>query len=268
MPTAALKLTTNLQDVRQCKRNGGCQKDCSWDRTDSTRLPWNPDGAYGGWGGHEHHGTKSGIERPPVVFVHGNQRDACDWETHVDFLRERGFSGDELWAITFRDGTPTHDEMATQLESFVTEVQEQTGTDEVQIIAHSLGVTGVRYWMEREDRYDSVATFVSLAGANHGQALSYWSQVMGVDKGVAEPSDFLRTDYDSIPDHPLSELNEDETPGDVDYYTIWGTRDPLFLFHEQSPQLEGAEENLALDTDHDGVRASTESKQHIHHWLS
>lgn len=267
--TVPLRLVSGQANIHRCKRNDGCQKNCSWSRTDAARLPWRPDGQYGGWGGHRYHETNRGIDRPPVVFVHGNQRDACDWDGYADFLGERGFGGDELWAISFRDGTPTHDEMATQLESFVTEVRDRTGAERVHVVAHSLGVTGTRYWMEREDRYDSVDTFVGLAGANHGQALSAWCKMAGIDHGVGRSSGFLRADYDTISDHPLAELNEgDETPGDVRYYTIRGTRDPLYWQNEQSPELDGAEQNVALQTDHDGVRTDLESKRRIYRWLA
>lgn len=245
-----MQVTSYLQRFGRCKRNGGCQEGCSWNRTDGERLPWDPNGRYGGWGGHQYHRTEPGIEGPPVVFVHGNQRDACDWDEYAEFFRERGFGGDELWAITFRDGTPTHDEMVTQLESFVTEVLERTEAEQVRIVAHSLGVTGARYWMDREERYDSVATFVGLAGPNHGQALSYGS-------------------CDTLLGHPPADLNDgDETPGDVTYYTIRGTNDALFWQCERSPELSGAEENLALRTDHDGVRTGLESKERIYRWFT
>ena len=57
-----------------------------------------------------------------MVFVHGNQRDACDWTDHAGFFLRRGYPGDGLWAITFREGTPTHGSMAAQLEDFVRRV--------------------------------------------------------------------------------------------------------------------------------------------------
>jgi hypothetical protein len=80
-------------------------------------------------------------------------------------------------------------------------------------------------------------------------------------------SPFLRADYESFDDHPLARLNEDETPGDVDYYTLRGTEDPLFWRCPESPALEGAT-NVALTTDHDGVRTARRAKELVFEWVS
>jgi triacylglycerol lipase len=260
------KLTSNLMGLRRCRRNGGCRVDCEHDRRGDRRLPWETD-AYGGWGGHEYHGTEPGTDRTPVVFVHGNQRDACDWEAHSEFFRERGYGGDALWAITFGSGSPSHDEMAAQLDAFVANVRDHTGASSVAVVGHSLGVTGTRYWLHREDRYDWVETVVGLAGANHGTVLSSMAAKTGLTSGTYKMSHFLREDYDELSDHPLAELNTDETPGDIDYYTIRGTEDPLFWNCLESPALEGAT-NIAVTADHDGVRSSLLSQERIFEWCS
>jgi pimeloyl-ACP methyl ester carboxylesterase len=253
--------------LREARRNGGCAEACDRQRSDGSRLPWNTGGLYGGWGGHEHHGTAPGAERPPVVFVHGNQRDACDWESHAEFFLRRGYRGDELWAVTFSDGSPSHREMAATLDDFVSRVRDHAGVDEVAVVAHSLGVTGVRWWLAEYDRHDHVAAFVGLAGANHGTVLTTWAADAGMRDGTYKMSPFLRADYESFDDHPLARLNEDETPGDVDYYTLRGTEDPLFWRCPESPALEGAT-NVALTTDHDGVRTARRAKELVFEWVS
>ena len=163
---------------------------CDVDRTDDRYLPWSTDGLYGGWGGHEYHVTEPGLKggENPVVFVHGNTRDACDFAEHATRFLDRGYGGDQLWSITFRQSTSTHAEMARQLEDFVSNVRSQTGADSVDVIAHSLGVTGARFWLSdlrpylgrwpsvlldpehpaAEPKFDVVNTFIGLAGANKG----------------------------------------------------------------------------------------------------
>jgi len=123
---------------------GGTQ--CDVDRTDDRYLPFDTDGAYGGRGGHEYHATGPGLRggENPVVFVHGNTHDACDWSDHATRFLDRGYGGDQLWSVTFESSNPTHDEMARQLEAFVTNVLEYTGADTVDLVGHGLGVTGVR----------------------------------------------------------------------------------------------------------------------------
>lgn len=262
-----VRILSNLRTVQHCRRHDGCHYECSHERKSGARLPWDTGGSYGGWGGHEHHGTDSGVERTPIVFVHGNQRDACDFEEYGLFFRQRSYLGDELWAITFAEASPSHEEMCNQLESFVGRVREYTGADRVQVVAHSLGVTGVRYWLDRLDRYDWVDAFVGLAGANHGMVLSSICADVGLTYQTYRSSEFLRADYRSFPDHPLAKLNEEETPGDLDYYTVRGIKDPLFWNCERSPELDGAT-NVALHTDHDGVRTSLRTKEHVFEWLS
>lgn len=161
-------LRSNLRGLRRARRHGGCAVACERDRVDDSRLPWDSGGLYGGWGGHEYHGTAAGTERTPVVFVHGNQRDACDWEAHAEFSLKRRYRGDELWALSFRDGSPSHPEMAATLEVFVDRVRRETGADEVALVGHSLGVTGIRWWLSEYDAYDRVETVVGLAGPTTG----------------------------------------------------------------------------------------------------
>ncbi|WP_254545775.1 esterase/lipase family protein [Halomarina pelagica] len=246
----------------------GCRVGCDYGRTDDDRLPWDAGGRYGGWGGHEHFGTAPGASRPPVVFVHGNGRDACDWNPHAEYFLDNGYRGDELWAITFSEATTGHRAMVEQLQAFVSRVLAYTGRDEVALVAHSLGVTGARWWLRSYDGHERVETFVGLAGANHGLRLGTLCCRLGTTAGPLSVCRVLRDDYERHADHPLSALNADETPGDVAYYTIRGTDDDLFWGCRESPALAGARENLALRTDHEGVRASPEAIERVYDWVA
>ena len=244
---------------------GGDADSCDVERTSDDRLPFDTEGDYGGWGGHAYHETDEGSDEPPVVFVHGNTDDACAFDPHADAFLDGEFSGDDLWAITFREETTTHSEMVDQLEGFVTQVLDEVGGERVSIVAHSLGVTGARLWMDEADRIDDVETFVGLAGANHGT----WVCGPGCRAlpGPGEPCQFISPAC-AEPDGPLYDLNTpDETPGDVDYYTIRGGRDGFFLHDRESPALDGGE-NVDLEgTDHDGVRENEASIRLVAEWL-
>ncbi len=264
IPWAILR---SLRRLRDAKRRGGCAVGCAFERTDDSRLPWSTNGAYGGWGGHGYHGTQTDSDRRPVIFVHGNQRDACDWEAHAEFFLQRGYAGDDLWAISFKEGTSSHESMAEQLDAFIGEIQAQTGKKTVDVVGHSLGVTGLRYWLVSRSRFEWVNTFVGLAGANHGTVLCTWCSDAGINGGPYSSSEFLRADYETIPNHPLSVLNINETPGDIEYYTLRGTDDNLFWRCQDSPILDGAT-NVLLETDHDGVRADQTAMERIYQWVS
>jgi triacylglycerol esterase/lipase EstA (alpha/beta hydrolase family) len=263
-----------LRRIRHNRRNGGCAIGCDRDRTDDSRLPWSTDGAYGGWGGRAFHGVDAPAKAPgaegeptPIVFVHGLQRDACDWQAHAEFFLERGYGGDDLWAITFREGASTHPEMADQLDDFVGRVREHTGSDTVAVVGHSLGVTGTRFWLAARGRYEWVETVVGLAGPNHGTVFNTWCVEAGLDGEDYRVSPFLRADYDEYEDHPLAWLNRVETPGDVEYYTVRGADDALYWRCPESPELEGAT-NVVLETGHDGVRTARATKEYLFEWLT
>jgi triacylglycerol lipase len=264
-PITATKAAVHAFHFQGTVLNNGCKHGCRWRRADSSRLPWDPDLGYGGWGGTTRMPC-TGVERTPVVFVHGNQRDACDWERHRAYFRNRGYSDDELWAITFAQATPTHDEIAAQLEDFVENVRTYTNSQQVTLVTHSLGVTGARHWLSTADRFDWIEAFVGISGANHGVDSARLCCRLGINRGPYRTSQFLRSDYETREDHPLRRLNEDETPGDVRYYTIRGTEDILFRDHPDSPALEGADENLILPTDHDGTRDDPVAIEAMHDW--
>ena len=205
--------------------------------------------------------------RTPVVFLHGNGVDASCWDRAITHFRKRGYGMDDLWAIEFGPSTTSHQEMARQIDAYIESILEHTGADAVDIVAHSLGVTGARWWLHTYDTYDLVNTFVAIAGANHGLTTATWVDWLGLSYGPWSPSGFLRADYEHIEGHPLNDLNEDETPGDVGYYTIRGTRDELFTLDPGSPRLEGAERNVVLDEGHGGLLTSGTTLALLASWL-
>jgi pimeloyl-ACP methyl ester carboxylesterase len=237
--------------------------ECAGSRTNDDDLPFDTDGRYGGWGGHEFHGT----DQNPVVFVHGNTRDACDFLKHAEEFRSRGYLGDALWSVTFREETSTHPEMRDQLEGFVGDVLSYTGASTVDVVAHSLGVTGARFWLAEFDRYDTVEAFVGLAGANHGTETC---PTCTAYPGTGEPCQFISPMCAETPGEPLYELNHpDETPGSTVYYTVRGTADAFYPVRTDSPRLEGAERNVVLEgATHDEVRESATSVDLQYEWTT
>lgn len=232
------------------------------------KLPWSNDIGYSGVGGSEYHSTETGVENTPIVFVHGNTGDSSHWDEHMEYLIDEGYRGDELWSITFKRPTSTHDEMSNQLEHFVENVLEYTDSERISIVSHSLGVTGSRYWMYDKERKENVESVVCLAGANHGISACKYIDEYNMDFGVARPAGFIRSDYDRITGHPLSEMNANALDDDIKYYTLRGKKDRLFQpIDSKSPVLEDAEENLVINKDHSGVRTSSEAKRLVGNWL-
>lgn len=240
---------------------------CPRDRTDDTALPFDSNGEYGGWGGHAYHETDAGLRERPVVFVHGNGRDACDFDEHAAYFAKRGYMGDALWSITFERETATHEEMADQLDSFIVQVREYTDAGRVDLVGHSLGVTGLRYWLSDRERYEWASSLIGLAGANHGT----WTCGPGCAAGLGTTRicDFLSHVCADTPGRTLYELNHpEETPESVEYYTIRGTADEFFRTRPESPELNGAENVAIEDADHDEIRTSEKTKELLFEWLS
>lgn len=204
-----------------------------------------------------------------IILVHGNSRDATDWDQHFEYFSDRDISGDEIWAISFDHSKYTHYYLAQQLENFVGTVLDLTELDEISIISHSLGVTVSRYWMYTFERYDTVDTFIGIAGANHGSSLCPPKSVSRFfsDSSKYKPCESLTNN--SITPTFIDRLNDKagETPEDVNYYTIRGSKDKFFINCIDSPKLEGAEENILLYEDHEGARESKDSLEHQYNWI-
>ncbi|MDQ6746809.1 MAG: lipase family protein [Candidatus Dormibacteraeota bacterium] len=226
----------------------------------------------GGWGGARKLAPRRHV---PVIFVHGNQADAENWFLVADRFKElAGYSDQEMYALSYNGlenayaGIPTQsqpsqrstdywsanpsalccsggkgasdDPNVPDLYNFVRAVQAYTGSDQVDIVAHSLGVTITRKMLlvHPELRPDVVAA-VMIAGANHGTTVCRGLEAtyFGCDE-IAPGTAWLKT------------LNAaGEAPGPTRWMTVYNgadNADPFFmatpgLFDDrQSPHLDGA----------------------------
>lgn len=147
-------------------------------------------------------GAAGPVMRTPVIFLHGNNDTpfptACNPYGRVQalaqFLADNGYSTSELWGLGYegdqcdlagdqtRRSSIAHTNAANvpDLRRFVRAVLAFTGVKEVDIVAHSLGVTIAREWMRQDDAYRQVRRLVAIDGPNHGiincspNAANYW----------------------------------------------------------------------------------------------
>lgn len=209
------------------------------------------------------------LHHTPVVFVHGNQADAQNWlDVMLQFAASAGYTMQEMYAISYNGlgnyygGTPlqlvpssldrdyltqnpqtlnngghgsANDDEVPDLCRFVEAVQWYTGSPQIDVVAHSLGVTIARRFMEL---YPSLArdvvAFVGIAGANHGTT---------VCRG-AEHSYYGCNEI--APGSPwLAELNaHGETYPPTHWMTVYdgALGDPFYVGPDApSPRLEGAD---------------------------
>jgi pimeloyl-ACP methyl ester carboxylesterase len=156
----------------------------------------------GGLGGIHKHAR---LRHTPVIFVHGNQADAQNWlATMLQFQRLAGYSMQEMYAISYNGlgnfyaGAPTaqptspdedyfrqnpagfgngghgaaNDDEVPDLCRFIEAVQAYTGSRQVDLVTHSLGVTiGRKLVMDYPALGKDIRAFVAIAGANHGTSV-------------------------------------------------------------------------------------------------
>ena len=135
-------------------------------------------------------GAAGPIVRTPVIFLHGNNDTpfptACNPFGRIhDFAQafaDQGYALSELWGLGYQGdqcdliANPTnrsgeaHSTLANvpDLRRFVQAVLAYTGAKQVDIVAHSLGVTLTREWLRQDSAYNLVRRFVAVDGPNHG----------------------------------------------------------------------------------------------------
>jgi pimeloyl-ACP methyl ester carboxylesterase len=147
-------------------------------------------------------GAAGPVTRTPVIFLHGNNdtpfATTCNpfgrMQAMAQFLADNGYSTSELWGLGYqgdqcdllanqslRSGIAhTNAANVPDVRRFVHAVLEFTGTKQVDIVAHSLGVTLAREWMRQDQAQSMVRRFVAIDGPNQGiincspNAANYW----------------------------------------------------------------------------------------------
>lgn len=231
----------------------------------------------GGWGGIV---TGHPLRHRPVIFVHGNTRDAGDWDEPNKSVKQQfldaGYALQELWAVSY-NGKATKDPLQgsqcrtaaevniPDLFTFANAVLGYTGSPKIDVIAHSLGVVLVRKMMvEHPEFYDRIVHFVAIAGPNHGTTVCRrawliwyigWKDFMGCDE-IAPGSAWLRnlngTQRDREARGPTRDMTIYDGTGTDPFYLPW-----LFFVpvgDQDSPALQGAENRKLPGLTHDELR--------------
>lgn len=208
-----------------------------------------------GFGGDPKRGETRSLYRTPVLFVHGNTVSARYWlPVRAQFLA-RGWHRDELWAFGygwdhvhyFDANDPSVPSLERGVASVLAYLSKQRGVPvrQIDIVAHSMGVTLVRQWMKQTNSYHRVRNFVAIAGANDG-AWTSSAHPRGPQRAVS---------WELAPDSPwIAQLNRDgETPGPTRYLAIYDGTGWADVFYPPPRQdggaLEGAR-NIAYNREH------------------
>ena len=241
------------------------------------------DRPMGGFGGL---GPTTRPNRTPAIFVHGNQGDAANWlDVMQQFQNDAGYTMADMFALSYNglgdyaaalpdQVAPTavdaaylrqnpqaaatvghgsaNDDEVDNLCRFIEAVQAYTHSPQVDIVAHSLGVTLARDTMRRYPALArDVVGFVAIAGGTHGTTIC---------RGLS--SSYYGCN-EVVPGSPwLAWLNgphgSRETPGPTKWMTIYNgsAGDPYFdpPYDEASPRMKGATNVAFPGAYHDDLR--------------
>jgi pimeloyl-ACP methyl ester carboxylesterase len=137
-------------------------------------------------------GAAGPVTRTPVIFLHGNNDTPfptnCNpvfgnIRTLAQHLADNGYSTSELWGLGYQGDqcdllsvgqtrrssiARTNAANVPDLRRFVRAVLAYTGARQVDIVAHSLGVTLTREWLRQDRAQRQVRRFVAIDGPNQG----------------------------------------------------------------------------------------------------
>jgi triacylglycerol lipase len=173
----------------------------------------------------------------PVLLVHGFTRTSADFGTMIQALKDKSYPDDRIFTIDYNSYAPNA-YTATLVKAKVDAIRAQTGADKVDIVAHSMGAYGSRYFIKNLGGADVVSDFVSIAGPNHGTVAADTPECGTLPSCV-----------EMRPKSPfLAQLNAgDETPGNVRYATFWSSCDDLVINAGASTPLDGAKNRETKD---------------------
>jgi pimeloyl-ACP methyl ester carboxylesterase len=191
-------------------------------------------------------GARGNVSRVPVIFLHGNNDTpfptTCNpygsVHSFAEYFLQNGYRPSELWALgyqgdqcdllqdeTLRSGVAHSTAAAVPLlRQFVHDVMLYTGARQVDIVAHSLGVTVAREWMLQDNAYRQVRSLVAIDGPNHGivdcspSSENYFELAA---EGGFIPDSAICDEYGAANTPLLTTLNAGgETPGPTQYLVI------------------------------------------------
>lgn len=180
----------------------------------------------------------------PIVFIHGINGDASNWDLVIERLIADGWPEDRLFARTFDDPEwGCNVDNASTIDTWVQAVLEETGAERVNLVAHSMGALSSRYYVKNLGGQAVVNTYATLGGMHHG-LLSACSPDFPFKPCVWE-------EICSLGDYVAQLDEEPATPGELHWVSIYGTADETVP--SWSSELDGAE-NISIEgVEHDGA---------------
>ncbi|MGW6218182.1 esterase/lipase family protein [Streptomyces sp. NPDC055109] len=183
--------------------------------------------------------------RDPVLFVHGWSGGAWNWSLMKSDFLAAGYDPEQIMVMSY-DTYQSNIETAYEVRDAIRQLRARTGARKVDIVTHSMGALSSRYYLKFLGGTDYVDDWLSIGGPNHGTstaALCSWA--LDSCREMRRGSSFL------------SSLNAgDETPGSINYSTLWSDCDEI-VNPDESAILAGANNIYVGCYEHASLLASS-----------
>ena len=169
------------------------------------------------------------LDRVPVVMVHGIDDSPRVFGALEAALDCAGITRRSAVTLTPNDGALPLEALAAQLETHVEQVRRETGSQQVDVVAFSMGALVARVWMLEQDGRHRVRRFVSISGPHAGTGTGWLRSNPGATQ-MRWNSPLLQR---------LSRDASAFAPAEV--FTLWSPLD-LMIVPAASSRLSGARE--------------------------
>jgi triacylglycerol lipase len=165
-------------------------------------------------------------EKPlPVLLVHGYAEDAAVWKKWEDMLRKDGIL---YFTVTFKDSDDkcgSAKQHATELEKMVQNIEEESGSQKINIVGYSKGGLDARIFLDITDTKD-IANLIMIGTPNAGS-------IVAETNNVCSPAVFDM--------RPGANATKAVINPNTKYYTIAGDWMPLT---HGNPMIPGNDDGL------------------------
>lgn len=171
----------------------------------------------------------------PILLIHGYGERADIWNWWIGWFGQDNFSN--VYTATFtNDRCGSAEQHANELQKIVDNILSQTGSEKVNIVAHSKGGLDAR-WYIANNNLDKVANLIMIGTPNAGSSAAWWDF-----SGCLFGSDF-----DLFPGSDAT--NVVDKPQSTNYYAIignWLPNDicPFWLYNGGSCIIPGHDDGL------------------------
>jgi hypothetical protein len=216
----------------------------------------------------DHPPRTSDYSHTPVLMIHGYfviaDAGNATWSNFRKRLVYDGWPDEYIKTPSFDNVRGCNATHVDEIDRWVEELRTSSGFDKIDIVCHSFGCLNTLSWLKERCGVNRVRQYVGLAGAVHGTWIACADDILGISCAGREMC--IGTGPDGWKDNALIvEKNAcDETPGDVQYTSVWSDYDEII--RPPSGSVMAGARNIEVETpwvEHGGIFLNDESYGHL-----